>query len=218
MMRTLPLVAAIALVVFSGVAQGLWTHRWTASRELESAVARLDRIPRNVGDWEGQDQVLDREQLKEARISGHLMRRYRSRRDGSVVTVLLVCGPTGPIAVHTPDICYRGVGYELDADPERVVVRPGGGGSPADFWCADFRKQNALLPLGLRIYWAWATADIWKAPDNPRLTFAGRPALYKLYVICEMADLRTSTERRDPGLEFIRAFLPALEKALVPPA
>ena len=216
MTRTLPLLAAIAVVVSSTVAQGLWAHRWTASQALEAAVAPLDRVALNLGDWEGQDQELDRRQLEAGEIAGHLMRRYKNRRDGSMVSILLVCGRAGPICVHTPDICYEGTGYELAADPARTVVPPETAGPPAEFLRGDFRKQNAVVPKGLRIYWAWSTGRAWTAPSSPRLAFAGTPALYKLYVVRDAISADEPIEG-DPALEFIRRqLLPELERALSP--
>lgn len=216
MKRILPIVAAIAVVLSSGVAQGLWSHRWIASRDLEIAVTRLDRVAMKVGDWEGQDQEFDRRQLEQAEIDGYVMRRYKHRRSGASVSVLLVCGRTGPIAVHSPDICYAGAGYVLAADPVRKAVELAGSGPPAEFWRGDFAKQHALAPLNLRIYWSWSNGGPWKAPDNPRLAFAGSPVLYKLYVIHESSGGAARSADTDPGVVLIQALLPGLAKSLRP--
>ena len=39
----------------TGVAHGLWTGRWQASRAVEGAVVALGRVPQSAGEWEGQD-------------------------------------------------------------------------------------------------------------------------------------------------------------------
>jgi Protein of unknown function (DUF3485) len=216
MMRTFPIVAAIVVVLSSGVAQGLWSHRWTASHDIGAAVARLDRVAMKVGDWEGEDQEFDRRQLEQAEIDGYIMRRYKHRRSGALMSILLVCGRTGPIAVHSPDVCYSGAGYELTADPVRKALEPAGGGPPAEFWRGDFSKQNSITPLNIRIYWSWSNGGPWKAPGNSRLTFAGSPVLYKLYVIHGSGVAAERDKDTDPGVEFIQALLSGLTKSLRP--
>jgi hypothetical protein len=217
MRRTLPILVAIAVVLSFGVAQGLWSHRWIASRDLEDAVARLGRVPAEASEWEGQDEVFDPRQLEQAEISGHVLRRYQNRQDGSVVSILLVCGRTGPIAVHPPDVCYQAAGNELVGEPTREVVRRDGGLPPAEFMKADFLNRGSVIPRRLRIYWSWSDGGPWKAPGDPRLTFAGSPALYKVYVIHETVGAAGPAADPDPCLGFIRAFLPALGTSLAPP-
>src|SRR5207249_251268 len=90
---TRPALAAAALLILSGVSHGLWTGRWQESGVLDRAVARLDRIPLTVGDWQGQTAAaVDPKILARADISGSVTRHYVNRRDGSEVSVLLVCG------------------------------------------------------------------------------------------------------------------------------
>src|ERR1700722_7933279 len=106
---------AFAMLVGSGLVYGQLTDRWGTSSALAQAVARLDRVPRSIGDWKGQDAKRDQINLKQfdrAQIRGYLVRNYRNERDGREIMVMLVCGRPGPIAVHTPDVCYAGAGYE----------------------------------------------------------------------------------------------------------
>jgi hypothetical protein len=204
---------ALALVIAAGLVHGRWTQRWSASRAVEDAVARLGQVPTNVGAWQGRLLEMDREQLARANIAGHVARRY-GRRDGTAaVTILLVCGLPGPIAVHTPDICYAGAGYELLGAPATLSVPDGPGGGPAEFRHAVFGKTNSPVPSYLRILWTWSADGSWKAPENPRLAFAPQRALYKLYVIHEM-DTSEQRVEDDPSLELLRSLLPELERAL----
>jgi hypothetical protein len=83
------------------------------------------------------------------------------------------------------------------------------------FKLGKFKKTNSPVPEYLRIYWAWSPkGDVWTAPDGERLAFASAPALYKLYIVRQVADVNEPTDK-DPGLEFLRQFLPVLEKSLV---
>jgi hypothetical protein len=209
----LPAIAALALVVAAGVVHGRWSRRWAGSAEADAAVARLRRVPEVVGGWRGRPIELDPRQLAAAGVDGCVARRFEDPKGAAAVTVLLVCGRPGPISVHTPDVCYGGAGYEAVAPPARYRLpgaTPGGG---AGLNLADFRKANTVTPSYLRVVWAWGSEGRWEAPDNPRLAFASRPALYKLYVVRE-ADAPGGGVDGDPGLAFLRELLPALGEAL----
>ena len=83
--------------------------------------ARAGRPP-TVGDWEGRPLEVEPRELAAAGVIGGVLRRYVNRQDGRAVTVLLVCGPPGPIAVHTPDICFAGIGYDVVGAQARAAV------------------------------------------------------------------------------------------------
>src|SRR5438067_10570351 len=104
-MRTLPILAAIAVVVPCGVVSGLWTDRWGVSAEPAASAAKLAGLPLTVGVWEGEALAAESGGRGPAGVAGQLVRRYRNRLNGDVVSVLLVCGRPGPVSVHTPDVC-----------------------------------------------------------------------------------------------------------------
>jgi hypothetical protein len=207
--RPLPLLAAAAVLVASGLAHGLRTGRWGPPADLDAAAARLGRLPAAAGDWEAQDMAMDRRHLDAAGVAGHLSRRYVNRRTGEAATVLLLCGKPGDVAVHTPDVCYEAAGYARDGGIERL--RPDGV-QDADLFTARFRRGGAA-PEPLRIYWTWSDGGAWQAPENPRLTYAGSAALYKLYVVQPMTRLdRPAAE--EPAADLLRALLPQARQCL----
>jgi hypothetical protein len=215
MFRPAHVLTAVALLAVSGLAHGLWTGRWQRSDALDVALARVGHVPLTVGSWKGHDLEVDPAPFRQARAEAYWTRRYEDSK-GRAVTVILMCGRSGPLAVHTPDVCYRGAGYEMAGDPESVDVSAGPGG-PAHFWTARFQKEEPGAAGQLRLLWSWSTGGgPWLAPERPRLTFAGQPALYKLYVI---RDLTTPDEplAGDPALDLLRDLLPALDRALAPP-
>lgn len=211
-MRTLPHLAALAIVIASGAVHGIWTGRWSTSRELEDRVAALGRIPRTIGDWRGQALSLDRRTTEVGEIAGYLMRRYEDPR-GDALTVLIVCGRPGPISVHTPEVCYPGAGFVASAPTSKRVIGSGPAGQPDEFWVAEFVKPGAVLPERLRILYAWNSDGIWKASAQPRLEFGASPALYKLYVVVDGA-VADQPDRGDVGVEFLRKLLPELRQSL----
>jgi hypothetical protein len=215
MLRTVLLALAAALVAGESYVHGLWTNRWSNSRALEEAVARLQQVPVQVGDWSAETRELDRRTLAQAGFAGYLSRTYR-RPDGFAVNVLLACGPAGPLSLHTPQICYGGAGYHAVGDISRqdvdVRVSPASGA----FWKARFAKEEALVPVSLRILYAWHVNRAWTAADNPRLSFAGLPVVHKMYLTYPLS---ASDERPDDAAcaEFMGRLLPELERTVFSP-
>jgi hypothetical protein len=208
-LRPVPLFAALLVLVVSGLVHGLWTHRWGSAEELERASARVPTVPLSAGPWTGVNVEVDSQQFKQTRADSYWMRRYARPGESEVITVILMCGRPGSMGVHTPDICYRGAGFEMSDEPTRqVVALPGGAG--AEFWSAHFRQPGKLPGTSLHLYWSWGYDGRWQAPASPRWEFGGAPYLYKLYVVCETAaDGRTSA--------FLQELLPSLQQALFCP-
>jgi hypothetical protein len=115
--------------------------------------------------------------------------------------------------VHTPDACYGGAGYEMIDEPAPFAAQTASLSAPARLWTARFRKGGAPGAADLRIFWAWNAGGGWEAVDGPRLAFAGKPFLCKLYVIAEALS-GAETQERGPGKDFLDQFLPELHKAL----
>lgn len=203
---------AFLVVLASGATQGLWSGRWQSAHVLAEARDRLGRVPERVGDW-----VMEEERpvsLKEQQIAGiigYRSRLYTNRRSGQSVSVLLVCGRPGSIAVHTPDVCFEGAGFHRTAAPAHEGLAYEGGPQRAEFWQTRFSRLEAGIPVPLHVYWGWGAAGVWGAPENPRLTYWDVPVLYKLYVSRLVAGDETTSE---PCLDFLRAFLPVLQDAL----
>lgn len=203
---TLLSLAAAVVIGLTGLAHGLWTGRWHVSHDLERAVADLDQVPLEVGSWQGEAVEIDAQQFRRAGADGFLVRRYRDRRTGRALSIMMVCGRPGPISVHTPDVCYGGAGYRLVAPPPRVPIPLGDAGS-AEFFAGKFQKEDSLASSYMRIFWAWrAPGGGWLAADNPRWTFARSAALNKLYLIREM-DSPDERPEEDPAIDFLRQFL-----------
>ncbi len=212
MSRVCPLLTVLAVVLSSGALHGVWTNRWVPSGALERATARLADLPMTLGDWDGQADELDARQAATAEVSGSVLRRYVNRRTGAVVSVLLVCGRPGPLCVHVPEVCYRGVGYE-PAGARVKLAAPAGAG---ELWaCRYVKRQPSGVEEHLQVLHAWNATGKWEASDSPRLRFARHPALYKLLLVRQVPRDDEPLEE-GPSAEFLKAFLPAAERALFP--
>ena len=226
--RTLPiLVVGMTVVVATGWARGRMTGRWEPSPSLQQAAERVEKVPTRFGGWrqDGDTMTLAEDEVKAAHLAGHFYRQYKEAKTGHVVTVLLLCGPSGPVAVHTPEQCYAAAGYEQVGSKESYVVKYGDAGAEAAVFRGAFRREGSLGVEELRISWCWNGKGQWQAPASPRWEFAGRPALYKLYVIRQVPPTRRPAGATDPAAEsaadepsaqFLRALLPELDAALFP--
>jgi hypothetical protein len=205
MKRCLPALIACLLVVVCGVVHGFWTDRWRPPTEAAEAAARMDALPQEIGDWKGET-VPDKNPTAGG-TAGSIQRRYTNRRTGESVSIYLVCGRVGPVAEHTPDVCYVAAGF--DVGPKSLAAVADG----ASFWTADAARTKDVGDTRLRLYWAWSADGRWSAPDNPRFAFVRAPALFKLYVQRDLADGGPAAQE-EPCVNFLRALLPELNKTL----
>jgi hypothetical protein len=210
MRRSLPLIVALFLIVATGYVHGRLTNRWSGSPATAEAVAKVARLPMEIGPWRGQEYELDAAVLKRAGIDGYAGRRYVDPRSGAAVTILFVCGRPGPISAHTPEVCYPGAGYEPQGEAVRRSIPVGGSGPPAEFLVCDFARPAVPASPTTRILWSWNGGAGWETSRNPRLSFARYPNLYKLYVLSE----RTEKSGDDPVPGFLELLLPALQSIL----
>ena len=208
-----PVLVCVALVGALGVAHGLVTDRWGPSGQLERALATLPRVPTAFGDWTSEEIPADPEEMGRAVIKGWVYRRYQNPRTRESVSVLLVCGRGGPISVHTPDVCYAGAGYRptSDATPKELDLGEGG---KHTFRVSRFAKPGGVSPTQLEIYLAWSRdGRTWEAPQNPRMSLARSPALYKVYVVREFLP-NSRSESADSCQKFLRQAIPDLTRTL----
>ena len=122
-------------------------------------------------------------------------------------------GHPGLTAVHTPEYCYRGGGYDVaGAIVRRSADVPSG--AAANFWTTQFEKKTTAGTEQLRIFWAWSADGVWHAPNfDARFYYIGKPLLYKLYVVgAGQADI---TPGQDHVLDdFLASLLGTLNNAL----
>ncbi|HBI43176.1 MAG TPA: hypothetical protein DDY78_10020 [Planctomycetales bacterium] len=216
MTRFLPLIVAVSAVVAAGVMHGLRTDRWGAKADVKAAAARLDDVPLKVGEWEGRPMEIDARQLTVAEADGHLSRYYVHRRTGAEVAVVVLCGRPGPLSLHSPEVCYAGAGFSISGDRQTLPLT-GEGLPPVELFNARFTKPG-VTPETLNVFWAWKASDgNWAANSDPRVAYVRSTVLYKLYLIRRLARPDEDLSR-DPCLDFLRAFLPELEKRLSPSA
>jgi len=209
MLRYLPPTIGIVALVACGVLHGLWTDRWAHAADVSGSASKLQSLPLSVGDWRGED--LDGDTRGLGPIAGFLQRRYVNDRTGAVVTIALVSGRPGPVCIHTPDVCYAASGYETGAWT-KYAMKAEGAAPGGEFKTAQFTKKKATDQTNIRIFWSWSANGSWQVPENPRLTFARQPVLFKLYVLRETAPAEATQLDDDPCVELLRLLLPEMQR------
>lgn len=213
-MRTLPLLIVCVMMVGSGFIHGLTIDRWGSSEDLRQAVASLKQVPAEFGEWKSEESTISEKELEVGEIDGYLARVYKNSADGNAVNMMIVCGRPGPISVHTPDICFTGAGYQMVKQFERHRIastekNPG----TAETFFADFAKPVNAASQNLRVFWTWSDGTQFFAPDNPRLAFAGKPFLYKIYLTRAIERVGDPPET-DPCVSFFKLMMPVLQRSI----
>ena len=209
------IMACIVLTVISGVIRGYMDQRWGPSTEMLAAAERVRAIPERIGDWQATslDELSD-DTVKMLRCTGNVFRTYVHRRTGKQISVVFMVGPAGPLAIHTPDVCYRSSNYrEYQSRRRKPIVDANG--IEHDFFVTTFQENNVGKRL-LRVYYSWNHDQRWRAPGGARSAFAGVPMLYKIQVathdVDRDEDTRGGTKEVDAAEQFLGEAMPVLER------
>lgn len=199
------LIGSTALIV-CGLVHGFWTDRWAPPVETVQAAERLNAIPLELGEWDGEALEVKPGEGGTG-VAGCIKRRYVHRKTGETISLFLVCGRPGPVSIHTPEVCYGASGFQVNT---RSRYESASGDS---LWKTDATRTRATEQTRLRLYWGWSDGSAWTAADDARLRFAHRPVLHKLYVVRELSGFNAS-RRTEPCEEFLRTLLPVLRTVL----
>jgi hypothetical protein len=205
---------AICVTIFSGMLHGRIRYEFGLGQDLTEQVKVVESLPPEFGQTEdgrpawvmvGEQQELDDEVVELLECSGYYQAAYRSTLHPEwVVQLLLMVGPSGPLLVHSPDVCYPAAGNQLLSGPERVEVTLSGGES-AELQAMMF-KQWRLEGAKVRVGYAFSTGKEWQSPTDARRHFAGAPYLYKMQLHTTLpADFKLS-DKVDPIAYFVSSF------------
>lgn len=162
MPRRVAVVLAVVLLAVCGVVHGRWTDRWQTSSDLEEAAARIEQVPLTVGAWRGDAVEVDARSFAQAGAQAYWARVYKKARTRQSALAILMCGRAGRMAIHTPEMCYGGAGYEMHDQPAPTPMRSSAGADLGEFFTARFTKATGL-GSDLRLYWGWNPGEGWRA-------------------------------------------------------
>lgn len=173
------LAAGVGITLTTGIVCGRVSQRWGPVPDMVAAAAHLKQLPAQLGNWQlvKEDNLSDKV-TQTLMCAGYVIRTYVDQTTGDSVNLAIIVGPTGPISVHTPEICYSSQAYSL-TDPREAQQLADGKGKIHRFWRTIFRSTNATAEQ-LCVYYGWCADREWQAAESPRFEFAGRPMLFKL--------------------------------------
>jgi hypothetical protein len=224
MQRYLPAMLGVLVIVGLSIPQFIMTDRLSGQNvTAEQRAKPLEKIPMNIGDWRGEDMAVDPVVLETAGAVGAVSRVYRNVRTGEIVDLWLIVGHAKDIVRHTPNICYRGSGFEARAREDSVYPLVEGDETKATFLTNTFYKEDSLTGRTLkRVFWTWYNPDedenegkvVWEGAKNIRRRAGNTRGLYKMYFTGNMKDSMETTEQ-SACMQFAREFLPVVNKALL---
>lgn len=175
------LIAIPVCVVFlgAGYLHGVVTDRWTPPSAADGAGHAAHRVPMTLGDWKGEPLA---RQAGDNHKTTVINRKYVNSMNGRWLLTSVTSGRPGIVSVHNPEDCYLGSGYKL-VDTIRAETLTLADGTEARFWTGHFQKKRPSGIESIRIYWGWSAGKVWEAPNYPRLLYAVKPRLHKLYMI-----------------------------------
>lgn len=208
-------VAVIAVItVASGAVHGYLDGRLTDATSIEAMASKLDAIPDQVGPWTlVSDQDLPENAQRILRCDGYVNREYWNPQTGDRVYVAVLMGPRGPIAVHTPEICFSSTGTEPMAPRQPRSIETGGQNDR--LWNLQFAQPGQTNPE-LDVWYGWSDGGPWQASENPRFWLTDR--LYKIQLASRPAadggGASGAGGGKTPAEDFLNHFLPALRQAI----
>jgi hypothetical protein len=119
-----------------------------------------------MGDWTlVEEGDLDDSALEILRCFGSFRNVYQHIPTKSIVQVAVMYGPRGPIAVHTPEVCYSSQGTTETKSREVETVESDG--KTNEFWSVEF-AYNDDPDSFFEVWYAWSAGEEWVAAEHPR--------------------------------------------------
>jgi len=176
------------------------------ARLLAEAADRVPRAPKTFLNWVGEDlPVVNEDAIRRGGGASYVSRAFQENNSSESYSILLLCGKPGPLAAHTPEICYANAEHSADANQRRWKPTP-----ETEFTWQTFASKVEGQP-NLEIAWAWCVDGDWNCPAVPRLAFGKEPFLYKLYIV------RSCTRLDEPSAgmkKFVSDLIPTLQKTV----
>ncbi|WP_372719814.1 exosortase-associated EpsI family protein [Novipirellula sp.] len=203
--RRIPVAIAVALTLLSGVVHGYLDGRWSRPIDLRAQGDQLAELPERMGDWVLTESTpLDEGAAKMLRCYGSQVRLYHNEKNNAMVTVAVLFGPRGPIAVHTPEVCYSSAGTKQVGQTrvEKITTSQ----EEHRMWSAQF-AQRAEADASLDVWYGWSDGGAFAASKYPRVWMT--ESLYKIQVAGPVGN-----ESQRPCRDFLEAFLPSVERVI----
>lgn len=205
----LTLAAGLLVTIAAG-----WRYRSLAgvpdTSLMKAAAEKLAGIPSTIGNWKViQENSLSAEVVEMLQCSAHVNRVYQHEETKQTVSIVVLLGPHGPMAVHIPEVCYSNSGFKSDSEATNCTLRPASGGESDQFWRVSMRSMSDE-EIVQHVFYGWSEGGRWSRPASPRWAFGRAPYLYKL----QMATTEVANASDKPSADRPRGKTDAAEKFL----
>lgn len=211
------LLGGILILSLSFVEGFYMKDRWGKPGAEAAEMGKLfAQVPKEIGDWVGEDLPVDEIVKNTAGAVNYVSRRYHNERTDRDVTLWLIVGHSRDIVRHTPNICYPASGFREDGLQIKYHFDLNDD-ETADFYTSKFIKDDAFGRRVERVFWSWNHPDYnkWEAPDSARMHYGLSNALYKVYFTSSVLMDEDSADE-NVAAEFAELMLPAINAALFP--
>tara|TARA_R110002049_G_scaffold285698_2_gene466836 strand:+ start:55014 stop:55691 length:678 start_codon:yes stop_codon:yes gene_type:complete len=200
------IIAAIVVMLFSGIAHGYLDGRWSDNLDLRVHGDRIESLPQECGKWKmTKERDLDDSAADLLRCYGSTLRDYVDSQTGDQITASVLFGPRGPTAIHIPEICFDSIGTQQVGDRKQQTIEVNG--KRHTLWSVRFSRDENPEP-SIEAWYAWSDGEEWIASNYPR--FWMTDTLYKVQISGPVGDKDYS-----PCRDFLTSFLPQLEELKV---
>jgi len=223
MAKFIPLGAVLVVTLIAGTLyHARLTDRFSPpnSELLGQFTECIPKLPKKIGDWEGQDELISDKEFALTNCTAYISRRWVNKKTGEVISTYVVSGTARHITIHSPDWCYQGAGFKMDSKPTNANLLYGENDSEtATCLTTVFRKKIPTQPDAenvLKLYWTYADDGNWEGPNSwggAKAYYAGRPAMYKIYFTAN-ATGRDPAEAEDQVKQFAKDVLPTFNSVL----
>jgi hypothetical protein len=203
---------AVSITIGTGFVKDRLSGRWGPRFDMTGAAQRFESVPESFGDWrQVEAPPMEESVVRMLECKGYVNRVYVNSETRARVHVAVMLGPPGPIAVHTPEVCYSSRDYKIRAPREEVDLSIND--DDYSFWKIAFEpkkdENHSLL-----VYYAWNNGQGWSASSSPRFEYGGSSHLYKIQLAVVVPQQATS-KADDPCENFLTDFLPELNQTIV---
>ena len=200
--RRKPLIVVIVLLITSAVVHGSIDGRWSPKADLIAQGEQLRELPKLAGNWKlNQVMEMDESALQILQCHGWDNREYVNEATGRVITVAVMLGPRGPMAVHTPEVCFDSVGTNQTRD--RRVESITTAREDHQLWSVEFADKQSGEDR-FESWYGWSDGGKFHASKLPRVWMSNY--LYKIQLSGPVGN-----GADQPVQNFLGEFLPQLE-------
>lgn len=209
MTQSFLVILVLAATIGAAIVHGQKSYRWGTNEKLIALTKVVNEFPAEVGEWR-QINELELNYTTQSLLNcfASFVRIYENSQTGETYQVALLLGPTGPLSVHTPDVCYNSVEFQVYEPRTKISSTD----ETDQFWSIYFQSRDVDGEFLQSVY-AWLDEDDWKAPDSSRTGFAGKPYLFKLQIAAGNDDW-TKIENNDSIKTFLDEFTTLFDERL----